>query len=347
MEVHYWREKEKIGISYVCQEASVHRGSKVCQRVPGNVVDRAVGDLLLELVQPLTLEVALVVEQEVKARCAETDALRRQQVERARYEAELARRRYMSVDPDNRLVASTLEAAWNEKLRTHAAAQEDYERHTEQQRRLGEEEVRQRVLSLATDFPRIWNDPELEMRERKRMLRLLIEDVTLIKADQITAHLRLRGGATRTLTVDRPLPMARIRKTKPEVVAQIDALLNEYSDREVSDILNQRGHQTWQNQPYTLKKVGRIRRVYHLKSRFSRLREQGLLTAKEMSKTLGVCETTVHEWARSGSLRRIDCYTHGNSLYQPPRGTTIIKGRGGRRAVQPAFTATNSEQGAI
>ncbi len=207
--------------------------------------------------------------------------------------------------------------------------------------------MRQKVLSLATDFPRIWNDPELEARERKRMLRLLIEDVTLIKADQITAHVRLRGGATRTLTVDRPLPMARIRKTKPEVVVQIDALLNEYCDREVAEILNQRGHRTWQNQPYTLKKIERVRRVYHLKSRFSRLREQGLLTAKEMSKTLGVCETTVHEWARSGSLRRIDCYTHGNSLYEPLRGTTIIKGRGGRKALQPTFTATNSEQGAI
>jgi hypothetical protein len=244
-------------------------------------------------------------------------------------------------------VAGTLEAEWNEKLRAHAAAQEDYERHTEQQRRLTQEEVRQKVLSLATDFPRIWNDPEVEARERKRMLRLLIEDVTLIKADKITAHVRLRGGATRTLTIDRPLPIARIRKTKTEVVAEIDALLNEHCDREVAEILNQRGHRTWQNQPFTLKKIVHIRMVYHLKSRFSRLREQGLLTAKEMSKALGVCETTVHGWARSGSLRRIDCYSRGNSLYEPLRGTTIIKGRGGRRTAQPALTATNSEQGAI
>jgi hypothetical protein len=347
MGVHYWREKERVAITYVCQEALVRRGSKVCQRVPGNTVDLAVSNLLLELVQPLTLEVALAVEQEVKARSLETDALRRQQVERARYEAELARRRYMSVDPANRLVAGSLEAEWNEKLRADTAAQEDYERHTEQQRRLTEEEVPQKVLSLATDFPRIWNDPELEARERKRMLRLLIEDVTLIKADKITTHVRLRGGATRTLTVDRPLPMAQIRKNKPEVVAEVDALLNEHCDREVAEILNQRGHRTWQNRPFTLKKIEHIRGVYHLKSRFSRLREQGLLTAKEMSKTLGVCETTVHDWARSGSLRRIDCYARGNSLYEPLRRTTIIKGRGGRRATQPALTATTSEQGAI
>ena len=345
MEVHYWKEKEKIGISYVCQEASVHRGSKVCQRVPGNVVDQAVSALLLELVQPLTLEVALAVEQEVKSRYAETDALRRQQVDRARYEAELARRRYMSVDPDNRLVAGTLEAEWNEKLRTHAAAQEDYERHTEQQRRLSEEEVRQKVLSLATDFPRIWNDPNLEARERKRMLRLLIEDVTLIKADQITAHVRLRGGAVRTLTVDRPLPMSRIRKTKPEVVAEIDALLNEHCDREVAEILNRRGHRTWQNQAFTVKKIVQIRMVYHLRSRFGRLHDQGLLTAKEMSSALRVSENTVHEWARSGLLRGVIC--PGHSLYEPLQGVTIVKGRGGRRATPPTLTAIKSGQGAI
>lgn len=347
MGVQYWREKEKIGITYVCQEASIRRGLKVCQRVSGNIVDRAVSDLLLELVQPLTLEVALAVAQEVEARCAETDALRRQQVERARYEAELARRRYMSVDPTNRLVAGTLEAEWNEKLRAHAAAQEDYERVTEQQHRLTGKEVRQRVLSLATDFPRIWNDPKLEARERKRMLRLLIEDITLIKADKITAHVRLRGGATRTLTIDRPVPMALVRKTKPEIVAEIDVLLNEHCDREVAEILNQQGHRTWLNQPFTQKKVEHIRSVYHLESRFSRLRKQGLLTAKEMSRTLGVCETTVRDWAQSGSLRRVECYRHGNSLYEPLRDFTIIKGRGGRRAAQPVLTAIQSGQGAI
>ena len=179
------------------------------------------------------------------------------------------------------------------------------------------------------------------------MLRLLIEDVTLIKADRITAHVRLRGGATRTLTVDRPLPIARIRKAKPEVLAQIDAMLNEYCDREVAEILNQQGHRTWQNQPFTLKKIVHIRKAYHLKSRFSRLSEQGLLTSKEMSKALGISETTVHAWARSGPLRRIDCYSHRDSLYEPLRGITITKGRGGRKAAQPTLTATKSGQGAI
>jgi hypothetical protein len=94
--------------------------------------------------------------------------------------------------------------------------------------------------------------------------------VTLIKADKITAQVRLRGGATRTLTVDRALPVAQVRKTKLEVLAEIDALLNEHGDREVAEILNQRGHRTWQNQPFTLKKLVHIRMVYQLKSQFRR-----------------------------------------------------------------------------
>ena len=177
------------------------------------------------------------------------------------------------------------------------------------------------------------------------MLRLLIEDVTLIKADQITAHVRLRGGAVRTLTVDRPLPMSRIRKTKPEVVAEIDALLNEHCDREVAEILNRRGHRTWQNQAFTVKKIVQIRMVYHLRSRFGRLHDQGLLTAKEMSSALRVSENTVHEWARSGLLRGVIC--PGHSLYEPLQGVTIVKGRGGRRATPPTLTAIKSGQGAI
>jgi Recombinase/Recombinase zinc beta ribbon domain len=99
MSIHYSIAFHQVAPTYVCQEASVRRAEKVCQRVPGRVVDQAISNLLLELMQPMTLQVALAVQQEVEARVTETDALRRKQVERAQYEAELARRRYMKVDP--------------------------------------------------------------------------------------------------------------------------------------------------------------------------------------------------------------------------------------------------------
>ena len=216
-----------------------------------------------------------------------------------------------------------------------------------QQRCVADQETHQKILSIASDFPRIWNDPELQARERKRMLRLLIEDVTLLKADKITAHVRLRGGHTRTLVFERPVPMAQLRKPKPAVIAEIDRLLDEHCDREVAEILNQRGYRTWQNLSFTRKKIEWIRVVYHLKSRFRRLREQGLLTAKEMSAKLGISETTVHEWARTGLLHRIVCDNRNHSLYEPLRNATIVKGHGGRGAAQPVFTVTESKQGAV
>ena len=88
----------------------------VCQWVPGIPVDQAVGDLLLEIMTPVTVDITLAVQQELQARLEETDRLRKQQVERARYEAELAHQRYLRVHPDHRLVADSLEADWNRKL---------------------------------------------------------------------------------------------------------------------------------------------------------------------------------------------------------------------------------------
>ncbi|RUW44140.1 recombinase family protein, partial [Mesorhizobium sp. M1A.F.Ca.ET.072.01.1.1] len=128
MGVHYSQEHGQPVPTYICQETATRRGGKVCQSVPGKVVDPAVGALLVELMTPMTLEVTLAVQRELEARAAEMDTLRRQHIERTRHDAELARRRYMKVDPDNRLVADTLEAEWNEKLRLHTDVVEDYER---------------------------------------------------------------------------------------------------------------------------------------------------------------------------------------------------------------------------
>lgn len=342
MSVHYHQEHHVIVPTYVCQEDSVRLAARVCQSVPGKVVDQAINALLLELMTPMTLEVALAVQQEIEARITETDALRRGQLERARYEAELARRRYMKADPDNRLVVDSLEADWNDKLRAHVAAQEDYERQTEKERRLIDAETPQKLLSLAEDFPRIWNDPGVEPRERKRILRLLIEDVTLVKADRITAQVRLRGGATRTLSVARPQPIAQIRKTKPEIISAVDQLLDSYCDCEVADVLNERGYRSSDNQPFNQKKIEWIRAAHGLKRRYQRLRAQGLLTATEISKQLDVSLCTVHLWGRRGILRK---RRYGNKtcyLYEPPGDIIPVKGSGGEPPTFRRVASTES-----
>ena len=179
--------------------------------MPGRAVDQAISDLLLDLMQPMTLQVAIAVQQEVEARVSETDSLRRKHVERAQYEAELARRRFMKVDPENRLVADTLEAEWNNKLSSLAEAQEQYEHQTQKQRMLIDVQAREQLLSLATGLPD--ERSGVEPRERKRILRLLMEDVTLVNGEMIQVHdcasagaqppRHLHGGETPT---DRPDP---------------------------------------------------------------------------------------------------------------------------------------------
>lgn len=350
MGVRYNQEHGHLVPVYICRETQVRRAGKVCQTVPGKVVDAAIGALLLELMTPMNLEVALAVQRELEARAAETDALRRQHVERTRYEVELARRRFMKVDPDNRLVADALEAEWNEKLRLHTEAAADYEKRSKEQAAILDEEARRRIADLAARFPLIWQDPRVPYAERKRVLRLLVDDVTLIKAEQITARVRLAGGAARTLILDRPLPIAQIRKFKPELVADVDHLLDYHCDREIADILNSRGRRTWEDKPFNLKKIAFIRGAYELPSRYERLRRHGMLTTREIAQRFHVSETAVHRWGREGLITRRYKDNLNRGLWEIPAGQTILKGRGGRGARQARLTpiiTLSTEQGAV
>ena len=214
------------------------RAQSPCQRLVGAEIDRAVGELLVKTVTPLALEVTLAVQEELRSRAGEADELRRQGVERARYEAELAQRRYLQVDPDNRLVAASLEADWNAKLRTLAEAEEEYD--TSPARPTGGllgERQQEQILALASDFPRLWADPQVPQRERKRMVRLLLEDVTLLRGEEIVANVRFRGGATHSLRLPLPLNAAELRKVDAAVVAEVDRLLDEHTDAEIVEIL--------------------------------------------------------------------------------------------------------------
>jgi hypothetical protein len=288
---------------YVCQQQAIEHGETACQLIPGAGIDQAIGRLLIAAVTPVALEVALVVQQELESRWEEADRLRQKQVERARYETELAQRRYMSVDPAHRLVADSLEADWNEKLRILTETQQEYQRQREAERGGLSEEQRSRIFALATDFPRLWQDPKTPNRERKRMVRLMIEDVTLKKDHQITVEVRFRGGAARTLALPLPLSAWKARTTPPQVIAEIDRLLHQHTDAEIASVLNQGGFSSGTGQPFHASLVARLRRKYQLQSRYDRLRTEGLLTLDEMAKRLRVSTRTVKTWRDQGLLR--------------------------------------------
>jgi DNA invertase Pin-like site-specific DNA recombinase len=324
MTIRYYARHGETLPQYTCQAEGIKRAEPPCQRVLGADVDQVIGELLVETMSPLALEVALSVQDELASRADDADKLRRQQVERARYEAELAQRRYLRVDPDNRLVAATLEAEWNNKLRALDAAQDDYERQREADALL-DEDKRQRIVALATDFPRLWRDPNTPARERKRMARLLIEDVTLLKDDELLdVHVRFRGGDTRSLQLPRPKPAAELRKLDPAIVAEVDRLLDDHTDAEIAAALNAACHQPPVGDRFTIWIIWKIRKAHRLESRVDRLRRQGLLTLAEMAQALGVHAQTVKDRAARGQLVSVVYNDKGQRLYAPPEPVAMI-----------------------
>jgi len=319
MHVHYnLRRGGQLVPNYVCFGRGRGFGDPACQSIIGTEIDAAVGKLLVEAVTPMALELALALQQEITARLEETDRLRHRQVERAQYEADQARHRYLQVDPANRLVADSLEADWNAKLRALGAAQEDYQRRRTADRLAVNENERQRIFSLATDFPAAWRDPNTPQRERKRMLGLLIEDVTLIKQRRITTAVRFRGGATTTLTLPRPLTAQQLRVTHDDVRRQIDTLLDEYTDAQVANVLNERGLRTGAGDAFDPASVHWVRFSHKLKSLTQRLLDAGWLTGKQIASKLGVKRTTLGRWRRTGRIKARICNDRGEWLYWPP-----------------------------
>jgi len=184
MSVRYHNRRGSLNPDYCCVGPENRHGGRRCQGIPGDGIDEAIGKLLLEVMEPVQLEVALAVQKELENRTEEADQLRYREVERARYEADLGRRRYMQVDPDNRLVADQLEADWNAKLRALDEAQQQYEQQCQADRAMLTQQQRQEVHDLASDFPRLWRDERTPQRERKRMVRLLLESTQRLRSLQ-------------------------------------------------------------------------------------------------------------------------------------------------------------------
>ena len=333
MSVSYHVRGERRIPDYTCARHGIQRSEPPCQIIHGEALDEAIGQLLVETVSPVTLEVALAVQQELESRAAEADQLRRKAVESARYDAELARRRYMRVDPDNRLVADALEAEWNGKLRAVAEAEERYEQQSKAARSMLDDEQRRRITALASDFPRLWNDPRTPDRERKRMARLLIEDVTLLKRNEVTAHVRFKGGATHSLKLPLPKRSWELHQTPKEVIDEIDRLLDEHIYGEIAQVLNERGIVSGTGVCFTGKMIRRIRQDYDLKTPHSRLREKGMLNKDEMAAKLGIRPDTLNAWRRKGFVVAFAYNDKGQYLYPPPGDDAPLKGKHNKRQI--------------
>jgi hypothetical protein len=327
----------------------VEKLEEACLSIPGANVDIAVSALLMEAVTPVALEVSLAVQQELLSRLEEVDQLRLKQVERARYEANLAQRRYMQVEPENRLVADTLESEWNRKLQALAEARLECERQRSLDRQLLDREMRDKIMALVSDFPRVWNDPGTPVREKKRLVAMMIEDATLTRGTEITMHVRFKGGLTRTLNVPIALNAWKKYMTAPAVLAEIDRLLDEHTDADAARILNERGLASERRMKFTGQIIGALRKGNHLKSRYERLRERGMLDVTEMAALLGTSMRTIYIWHRQGQLQPHRYNDSGAYLYEPPDANSPLRSqdrkyRRGKSANQLVHPTNNEVQ---
>ena len=335
MTVRYHTQGSRQVPTYACQRDGIDNARPACAIIPGSTLDEHVGQLVVTTLTPLAVEAALQVSAELEQRAGDADALRAAHVERARYHVDLARRRYLAVDPANRLVAGTLEADWNTALRALSDAQAAYDRARDQHDGQLTDAQKARISQLVTDLPGIWNDPATPMRERKRIARLLLTDVTVTRtADTITAHVRLAGGQDRTLTLPVPEPAWKLRQTPAATIAEIDRLLGERTCAEIAAILRDRGMSNGIGQPFTPVMVHRVIRTYQLRSLRERLLEQGLLPLADMASALGVSESTVKIWYHAGIVSGQRYNDKGEVLYAPPGPNPPAPHQGRRHATQ-------------
>jgi DNA invertase Pin-like site-specific DNA recombinase len=340
MTVRYNHRRGQPLPTYVCQRDGIENAKRICANIFGADLDQRIGQLLCDTLTPLAAEAAFTVSAELEQRSADADRIRAAHVERARYRADLSRRRYLAVDPANRLVADSLEADWNTALRELGDAQHAYDKARQQHPGQLTDAQRTRIDQLVTDLPAIWNDPRTPTRERKRIARLLLTDVTIHReGDTITAHVRFSGGADTTLTLPAPKPVGEQRKTPANIVAAVDELLDEHISGEVAEILNQRGLTTGTGQPFHHKIVDNIIHTYRLRSRRQRLHAAGMLTPTEMATLLGISRHTLKDWYRAGIVSGLRYNDKGETLYHPPDPDNPPQrpkiGRRPKRAGQP------------
>jgi DNA invertase Pin-like site-specific DNA recombinase/predicted DNA-binding transcriptional regulator AlpA/uncharacterized protein YndB with AHSA1/START domain len=293
---------------YHCAGKSLVNGRGLyCLNVGGIQIDAAVTRAFLEALTPAALQAVVRAAEQLEA---DHDAALGQwqlAVERARYKAERAERRYRAVEPENRLVARGLEAEWEHCLHELAAAEAELARRTKQQPRTLSPEERQRLEVLGTDLTQVWHAPSTTDRDRKALLRSLLEEVVIaVSREQACAHLTLRwrGGAITALDVSLPRSHPPPIRTDEDTIDLVRRLAVHYPDAVIAGVLNRQGRRTVRGERFTAGQVGNLRRYWKI-ARFqapAMAPDAPVVTIQEAAQLLQVAPSTLHRWLNDGFI---------------------------------------------
>ncbi len=327
MTIRYHERKTGLVPDYVCQRDAIETNTRPCQIIPGKSIDEAVEKILIEKLTPESIEVAFDVFEEVKKQRQDIKRAHEMRIAKLQYEADLAGRQYMHVDPANRLVAGTLEKNWNDKLAQLQIARDELDRKYKKPLAL-EPGLKDHLLELVKDFSKVWHNPKISQRDKKRIVRLMIEDVTLIKGEMITIKIRWKGGAHIVMDVPVPLSAPMERMTPLKAIERIKELSTSFTVKQIAAILNREGYMTGTKQKFSARNLQQIISSYGIKTYYWHLREKGKLTSKEMAEMLGIAKATVLAWHKAGLLCGYIADDKGEYLFDTPSNNLPSKKQG-------------------
>lgn len=300
-------------VAYECNQARKQDGRMgVCWSVSGAAIDTAVETHVLEAFTDEELDISLAVLSELENQAHEADKTWQLRLERARYEADRAFRQYDATEPENRLVARTLERRWNEKLQQLAELEEEYQKAQQAQRLELTQVQRQQILQLANDIPTIWNANSTTSQERKEILGLLIKQVAITPIDTPERSTRIQilwhTEAISELIATRPTNADKYRTPK-EVIQLIEQLAPGRTDTEIALELNRRGLLNTTERPFTKKGVAWLRWKYGLGKPLSDpviaksgVSLEGYYSTSALAEKLGVGIHTIYYWRDKGII---------------------------------------------
>lgn len=240
---------------YLCGRHTNSGESVYCMSIPAQRVDEWVEQQVLEAIEPVGIEAALEAMAELEKRSEDLKQQWEHRVEQAEYEATLARRRYEAVDPDNRLVAASLERDWEEKLGLVEEVQKEYAERTALPPMSINEEDLKNIRQLAEDLPRLWRAKSTKVEDRKKVIRIVIRDVWLLQEDnprRTRARIHWQTGAVTEAFLPRPLPPADAVRTPERVVERArELLVSGLSEEEIAAQLNREDLRTGRNNRFT------------------------------------------------------------------------------------------------
>jgi excisionase family DNA binding protein len=306
LRTHYTGRTASPG--YHCVGSTIANGRGIyCLNIGAMQIDDAVAQAVLAALAPLGIEAALAAALRIEADHDGALAQWRLTVERASYEAQRAERRYRAIDPDNRLVARGLEAEWEKTLRDLETAKAELLRREQQRPKTLNADERRRLLALGADLSEVWRAPTTSARDKKELLRALLEEVIIaVNKNAYRSHLTLRwrGGALAEIDLDLPRRRAAPVRTDEDTVTLVRRLAVHYPDAVIAGILNRQQRTTAYGHRFTANHVGNLRRHWNI-ARYeppATPPEGEVLTIKQAAARLGVATSTIHRWLNDGII---------------------------------------------